>query len=280
MLKMFFNKKITNYLFSTITVLSIVLFAVVVYAAIDSYRVNKTTSSIINESGSCRVVTNTSNVYDYFIPTKTLTEWNLFKQNKPADVSLSNCYQCPTSGQIYSDASSCGSACTQTANCSQSCASLSCSPITDSGLGYPINPGYGANGDVVTVWGRYHGWDNNNSVGIYTCSNGTWTLKRFNNTYSTYGCGAIQECYSSISSEGMPIYICDKWYSPVYNSLGSFDSIAGGYKKGCYPIADVGYANGGYSSNICIDNCPLGGYPCSGSPSTCTAGQSCNLYNN
>ena len=102
-------------------ILGIILFAVIVKAVSDSYRVNKTTSSIINEQGSCKVVTNTSSIYDYFIPTKTLNEWNLFKTNKPASVSLSSCYQCPETSSIYDNQTTCDSACTQTTNCTESC---------------------------------------------------------------------------------------------------------------------------------------------------------------
>ena len=112
-------KIIKRYILTIVIILGIILFALVVKAVNDSYRINKTVSLIINEQGSCKSVTNNSATNDYFIPTKTLNEWNLFKQNKPSDVSLGSCYQCPENSQIYSDLSSCTSACTQTASCTQ-----------------------------------------------------------------------------------------------------------------------------------------------------------------
>lgn len=110
-------KTIKRYILIVVVILGIVLFAVVVKAVSDFYRVNATTSSIINEQGSCRVVTNTSGVYDFFIPTKTLNEWNLFKTNKPASVTLSSCYQCPVTSGIYDNLTTCNNACIETASC-------------------------------------------------------------------------------------------------------------------------------------------------------------------
>lgn len=40
--------------------------------------------------GDCKVVQPTDGK-DYFVPTKTLAEWNIFKANKPSTVNLSEC---------------------------------------------------------------------------------------------------------------------------------------------------------------------------------------------
>lgn len=92
-----------------------ILIPLIIYAA-QYYRSDPGTTITVNEHGICKRVVN-SGPNSYFIPTKTLNEWNLFKANKPASVSLGSCYQCPDNGQIYSDSSSCSSACTQTASC-------------------------------------------------------------------------------------------------------------------------------------------------------------------
>jgi len=285
-----------RYIVIAAVILGIILFAVVVKAVNDSYRINKTASSIINEQGSCRVVTNNSSVFDYFIPTKTLTEWNLFKTNKPADVSLSSCYQCSTSGTVYSDQTTCNSACIQTANCTQQTVSL--------------------NGTLVGVAGHPHYVSTNDgrfTFGAWGCGTNSQI------TFTSGGCSISGACLflsgkdassiimTAISSNTIKVEAPYNQVCLEYDSDGNCIAIrvastnwtlnnctvsgsvqdSGGY--GSYLLRGqdnqiVPNNNGSgaltFTSNSYSYSCPLtGGSSCSGSPQTCTAGQSCNLYN-
>jgi hypothetical protein len=205
-------------------IFGIVLFAVVVKAVNDSYRINKTASSIINEQGSCRGVTNNSATYDYFIPTKTLTEWNLFKQNKPADVSLNSCYQCPTTSSVYDNQTTCNNACTQTGNCTSNnnisyCKSLNVQGYHCSDGGGPLvyvcswgdcNVGYSENcsGGSLTSIGA--GGERSGTYNTPECGDGNtyseYSSEYYRKTITTYSCplaggsacsGSPQTCTAS-----------------------------------------------------------------------------------
>lgn len=262
-------------------IFGIVLFAVIVYAAVDSYRINKTVSTIINEQGSCKSVINNSATNDYFIPTKTLTEWNLFKQNKPADVSLGSCYQCPTTSTLYSDQTTCNSACIQMASCTESCGTTSsyyrrtsadassCDSITyspgDCDNSISCNSGdtcIGGGGFSASLNGEY-------------CSSGAYKDCRHDSTSCTFSCPLSG---GSICSE-----------NTLYNTNGPYSSCVSG---NC-PSGQGGNSactcqtNIFQTSNTCTYNSFASGgnnyFDCvytatiflTGSASTCTAGQSC-----
>lgn len=78
--------------------LSILIFAGVVFAIntiSTGYRLNKNTFMVINAWSACRAVENTGSTYDYFVPTKTSSEWTNFINNKPGDVTITYCSQHP-----------------------------------------------------------------------------------------------------------------------------------------------------------------------------------------
>ena len=79
-------KKIKIIIISSI--LSIVLLIGAVYAA-DYYRSNHSTYINIDMHDECREVQNTASV-DYFVPTKTSTEWNTFISNAPSWITIPN----------------------------------------------------------------------------------------------------------------------------------------------------------------------------------------------
>ena len=69
-------------------ILSILILAGVVYAA-DYYRSNHGTYINIDMHDECREIQNTSSV-DYFVPTKTSTEWTTFISNSPSWITIPN----------------------------------------------------------------------------------------------------------------------------------------------------------------------------------------------
>lgn len=72
------------------------------YAA-NSYRLNASASNFqVKEFSMCRQLTNTSGS-DYFVPTRTQTEWTAFLDHLPPGVSATNC--CPA-GYVLAPASS------------------------------------------------------------------------------------------------------------------------------------------------------------------------------
>jgi hypothetical protein len=68
-----------------------VLITGMIYAA-ELYRINKGQINLkVDEYGLCKKVSNSSVLNDYFIPTKTATEWNSFLANHPADLAVKPC---------------------------------------------------------------------------------------------------------------------------------------------------------------------------------------------
>lgn len=58
------------------------------------HRVNRSTSKAINAHNVCKKVINADAAKDFFVPTKTATEWTAFRSNLPANVTLGNCTSC------------------------------------------------------------------------------------------------------------------------------------------------------------------------------------------
>lgn len=79
--------------------LSVAIFFVAgISYALDSwntgFRINTETKNVyVGSAQTCYKVTNTSG-NSYFIPTKTIAEWNAFNANKPAGVTVSGCAEC------------------------------------------------------------------------------------------------------------------------------------------------------------------------------------------
>ena len=77
-----------------ILLLIVLLFSIPVFVGaqwLDSYRLNKNTKVAIPAHSNCKVAENTGSVNDYFVPTKTATEWTSFINNKPSDVVFQSC---------------------------------------------------------------------------------------------------------------------------------------------------------------------------------------------
>ena len=72
----------------------------IVYAA-DFYRVNHWTTANIQEHSYCAWVINNSTINDYFVPTKTSSEWLSFRSNPPSWVIIDYCY--PDFYNVYWD---------------------------------------------------------------------------------------------------------------------------------------------------------------------------------
>lgn len=70
--------------------LLLAIFSVVVIHASVSYRVGTGQTIRVDEQGVCQEIMN-SGSQNLFIPTNTLNEWLLFRQNKPSYISLSEC---------------------------------------------------------------------------------------------------------------------------------------------------------------------------------------------
>lgn len=78
---------------SLLSLISLAIFAYLVVYAATSYRSDPNSTITVNEQGTCKTVTNSGGSgRSYFIPVNTSNEWNLFRQNKPSDVSLGECY--------------------------------------------------------------------------------------------------------------------------------------------------------------------------------------------
>ncbi len=292
-------KIIKHYILIAVVILGLVLFAVIVKAVSDSYRVNKTASSIINEHGSCRVVNNTSGVYDFFIPTKTSNEWNLFKTNKPASVSLGSCYQCPTTGSIYDNQTTCNSACIQTANCG-----VNLNNITFSGSS-PDCGNYTQNIIALNAYGSYINVPHNNcgNIGPIYVSNGSVSGNVGAGATSAVGSGSQLIFSGNVCAQWSPCtecaggYYCSYWTTgevgrltfssetgitvsgtATGNSTYGFKHLVTGGNAWTFYVADGGNTVAGtitFSGGNYSYSCPLGGYACTGSPPTCTAGQAC-----
>ena len=87
------------------------IFVGVVYSSIDywsdGYRVNHLSQKEVyhgnangtaKEAYDCHIVTNNNSSNDYFVPTKTTTEWNAFTSSLPANVAVEGC---PIFGSEY-----------------------------------------------------------------------------------------------------------------------------------------------------------------------------------
>lgn len=267
-------KIIKRYILTIVIILGIILFALVVKAVNDSYRINKTISSIINEQGSCKSVTNNSVTNDYFIPTKTLIEWNLFKQNKPSDVSLSSCYQCLENGQIYSDSSSCISACTQTASCTEN---VSYSYYHNSQIGSSngcladcsgacVYGSYGTGAELIGI-GRE--WQNcPQAEGDYT----VWFYRTPSYSYSCPLSGGSACSENTLYNTNGPYISCVSGSCPSGQGGNSACTCQTNRFQTLNTCTYNSYASGGNNYFDCVYTATLSTV---GSPSICTAGQSC-----
>lgn len=77
---------------SLLSLISLAIFAYLVVYAATSYRSDPNSTITVNEQGTCKSITQGNSGKSYFIPTNTSNEWSLFRQNKPSDVSLGECY--------------------------------------------------------------------------------------------------------------------------------------------------------------------------------------------
>ena len=202
-------------------------------------------------------------------------------------------YQCPTTGQIYNDSSTCTSNCLQTANCSG--AAFSKGGTIGYLMDYSIGKlSFSGSGNTLTVTG--------------SGTNNTWTssvsVMVSGATFSgggTFNVGEIEEL--SFQTSGSQLIITATGYgstqAQTVNITVSGAALSGTGTLG-YPgswgiqklslsgsgntlvITGTGYANSFslWTSSVSITasgaTCPLaGGSACSGNPLTCTAGQAC-----
>lgn len=87
-MKKFFNK--TRILVLAAAFLLIPLVAFAINTVDTGYQVLDGTTVQIDAHGTCKKVTN-STANDYFVPTKTSTEWSTFRSNLPTNVTLAAC---------------------------------------------------------------------------------------------------------------------------------------------------------------------------------------------
>jgi conjugal transfer mating pair stabilization protein TraN len=168
-------------------------------------------------------------------------------------------YQCPTTGQIYSDLNQCNGACLQTAQCSQSQGYGSCA--------YWVNR---TRCDIVSSVCYF------SQTPVYQCApNSTCYFQYYNKSSLYYSLVFDKDCNFNI-----------------YNARGYFEGrVAPGGALGIIESEDCYYIDPGSPDLTCsqlIDTfynvssptttytCPFGSqYSCSGNPPTCTRGQAC-----
>ncbi|MCD6149793.1 hypothetical protein J7J13_03360 [bacterium] len=88
-IRKYFKPKALIIIFIGLVALPAVIFAT--NTINEGYRVNSSSSVIINAHGTCKKVANSSESVPYFIPTKTSAEWTAFINASPSnsDISLS-----------------------------------------------------------------------------------------------------------------------------------------------------------------------------------------------
>ena len=88
------NKTAKKRKYLIIIILFLTIFASIVYATTNSYRINSEDTIIIDEHGICKKITRTA-TGDLFIPTKTSTEWSIFRNNA-VGVLFADCANSPS----------------------------------------------------------------------------------------------------------------------------------------------------------------------------------------
>lgn len=85
------------YLFPVFVCL-VLLFCPLIVIALDTWNTgygvySGTNKNVIvgSSAGPCYKITNSDSSKDYFIPTKTIAEWNAFTAHKPANITISAC---------------------------------------------------------------------------------------------------------------------------------------------------------------------------------------------
>ena len=170
------------------------------YAA-DSYRVNNGVTSVIDEHGICRVVTNTSG-QPLFVPTRTSAEWTAFYNNPPGGVSTPPCASCDLDGAsvphggsraFYMTTRSCYGTCasiSQTRNCyngvldgsasysKANCPAPTCSGCTTSAVTWNTSS-FICNGSATAgSHGQVRNLTDSTAPNVgsasYECDDGTW----------------------------------------------------------------------------------------------------------
>jgi len=206
-------------LFVFIILIIVISFYFIAYAAVNFYRGYTSQNIIVDEQSVCKSITNTGNK-DVFIPTKTSNEWSLFRQNKPAYITLGDCYYCSQNSQTYSDQTTCNSACLETANCTQNCSTTT---------------------NIFDVY-------SNDVSQCASCSKG-----------SSYD----EDIWNICGGQG---------YEWIASNVFNCNDASGDYCSNGIVATCRSY------STTCTYSCPLsGGSACSGSPQTCTSGQSCTV---
>ncbi|NCU40018.1 hypothetical protein EOL99_03965, partial [Candidatus Falkowbacteria bacterium] len=112
--KIIFKRNFKLILFISI-ILFVPLFAfsqVNINTLLGGFKVNKNTSGVgvkVDVHNACQVVKNSSTVKDYFIPTKTVAEWNSFVAAVPSisDLSLSTCVVCGAGYYLVGETCTC-----------------------------------------------------------------------------------------------------------------------------------------------------------------------------
>lgn len=207
-------------------------------------------------------------------------------------------YQCPTTGQIYLDLTTCNNNCIQTAQCN-----LTNTPVSVSGSGdwtdqfwswyFSITGSgsqlifYGLEVDYSDPYSPYFPYAHTYIVNVP----GANFSGKLENDFLECSCVDI---YVSGNQLVMRRYCC-WWYGGSYYSYLNFSnvSISGGYTGiGGYTNYDTVRRITATSNYIDLSNryagsfgrlyfyrstytCPLGNYPCTGDPPTCTRGQTC-----
>ncbi|MDA8086734.1 MAG: conjugal transfer protein TraN [Nitrospiraceae bacterium] len=202
-------------------------------------------------------------------------------------------YQCPTTGQIYNDSSTCTSNCLQEAFCSG--ATFSGGGTIGYLLDYSIGKlSFSGSGNTLTITGSgtNNSWTSSASVtvsGATFSGGGTFNVGEIEElSFQTWGSELSITAIGYGSSQAQTINIMvngaalsgsgtlgypGSWGIQKLSLSGSGNTLA---------ITGTGYANSSslWTSSVSITassaTCPLaGGSACSGNPPTCTAGRAC-----
>jgi hypothetical protein len=179
-------------------------------------------------------------------------------------------YQCPTTGQIYPDLTTCNNNCIQTAQCTSqqiwsTCTaktrSVFCNSRGDVDYSFPMCE------SSMGIYRFYYTFDNTISASPGSCANGNFLSEAgyiricFDSsctvTFYTLNVRGIDRCSRPISappsySNTFPCFYHTEYYSHCCAVI----------------IQNISIPTTTYT-------CPLGNYPCTGNPPTCTKGQTC-----